>query len=501
MSNKCIGKNCLLNQKVTIQGAAHRLIMSTKLDDQFGTIRGLVDAAGVSLDLNQSNNRKLLDDPALERGLVRALDSAYSLASKSGMLSEVQDAANKAGTSFAYDGNTIARLSANLGKSEYDASQVIPSFQAKNFLHPDAAYNGDVAPIPAVPSNLEEAAAQVFTSTKNKPPKFFQYPVDAIYLEDGLGAQDYMKIERFEYSAPNASVAADLSKIFTDGLTRSVQTRKFIGSVRLPIPNDLQTSQGMNWGQGTANIVEAGTFMTARDEISKTFSKQQNVFDLIRNGLQNITKVGQTFANEVQTAGGDVNTAISGQIAKILLSKVNINVDPAQFIARKNGQVLNPNMELLFSGPKLRQFVFKYEFAPNNEEDAKQANSISKFFKEGMTPLKTGTGIFIGSPDIFRISYFNGQERIRALPIHKMCALTNIGFNYTDGGVYQSYADPKSISQPVRTTMMLSFTELTPIFRDDYKLGENRTASTEDLIRFQGPLMGTNKITEEDIGF
>jgi hypothetical protein len=158
-------------------------------------------------------------------------------------------------------------------------------------------------------------------------------------------------------------------------------------------------------------------------------------------------------------------------------------------------------MELLFSGPKLRQFVFKYEFAPNSEEDAKQANRISRFFKEGMTPMKTGTGIFIGSPDIFRISYFNGQRRIRALPIHKMCALTNIGFNYTDGGVYQSYADSTTISQPVRTTMMLSFTELTPIFRDDYKLGEDRTASTEDLLRFQGPLMGDNKITEEDIGF
>tara|TARA_A100001201_G_scaffold75331_1_gene68164 strand:- start:674 stop:922 length:249 start_codon:yes stop_codon:yes gene_type:complete len=82
-----------------------------------------------------------------------------------------------------------------------------------------------------------------------------------------------------------------------------------------------------------------------------------------------------------------------------------------------------------------------------------------------------------------------------------MCALTNIGFNYTDGGVYQSYADSTTISQPVRTTMMLSFTELTPIFRDDYKLGEDRTASTEDLLRFQGPLMGDNKITEEDIGF
>ena len=498
MSNKCIGKRCLLNQKVTISGAAHRLLMSTKLDDQFGTIRGLVDAAGVSLDLNQSNNRKLLNDPAVERGLVRALDSAYFLASKSGMLSEIQDAANKSGASFAYDGNSLNRLTKNLGKDEYDVSQVIPSFQAKNFVHPDAAYNGDVMPIPVVPFDPEEAAAPVFTSTKGKPPEFLQYPHDALYKE---GAQDYMKIERFEYSAPNASVAADLSKIFTDGLTRSVQTQKFIGGVRLPIPNDLQSSQGMNWGQGTANIVEAGAFMAAQSELSSAMTGEKNLFDFIASGLQNVQKAGETLLEQAQNSGGGVDQALSGQIAKMLLSKVGINVDPAQFIARKNGQVLNPNMELLFSGPKLRQFVFKYEFAPNSEEDAKKVNRISRFFKEGMTPLKVGNGIFIGSPDLFRVSYFNGQQRIRALPIHKMCALTNIGFNYTDGGVYQSYGDPNSISQPVRTTMMLSFTELTPIFRDDYKLGEDRTASTEDLLRFQGPLMGSNKITEEDIGF
>lgn len=497
MSNKCIGKNCLLNQKVTIQGAAHRLIMSSKLDDQFGTIRGLVDAAGTSLDLNQSINRKLLDDSAVNRGMIRAIDSAFDLARKQGLSTELQEAANLSGASFALDGNSLSRLTANLGKDEYDVSQVIPSFQAKNFIHPDAAYNGDVVPIPVVPPVAEEAAAKVFTSTKGEPPPFYQYPHDALYDK---GAQDYMKIERFEYSAPNPSVATDLSKIFTDGLTRSVQTQKFIGGVRLPIPNDLQASQGMNWGQGTANIVEAGAFIKAQSELSEVFSGGKSVSQFITDGLADIMSTGKTLAQGT-TSGGDVNTAISGQIAKLLLSKVGINVDPAQFIARKNGQVLNPNMELLFSGPKLRQFVFKYEFAPNSEEDAKQANRISRFFKEGMTPMKTGTGIFIGSPDIFRISYFNGQQRIRALPIHKMCALTNIGFNYTDGGVYQSYGDPNSISQPVRTTMMLSFTELTPIFRDDYKLGEDRTASTEDLLRFQGPLMGSNKITEEDIGF
>lgn len=501
MSNKCIGKICLLNQKVTISGAAHRLLMSTKLDDQFGTIRGLVDAAGVSLDLNQSNNRKLLDDSAVERGLIRALDSAYSIASKSGMLSEVQDAANKSGASFAFDGNNIARLAANFGNSEYDVSQVIPSFQAGNFIHPDAGVNGDVMPLPVIPfpEDGDTPAASLPEGDNNKLPPVLQYPHDALYDK---GAQDYMKIERFKYSPPNAKAATDLKTIFTQGLTRSTQAQTYVGSVYLPIPNDLQSSQGMNWGEGSANMLEAGAFMAAQEQIASTMKGDQNLVGFLGKTLQDIAGVGANFAKAAGEGSG-TNQAIAGQVAKLLLSKVGINVDPAQFIARKDGQVLNPNMELLFSGPKLRNFVFKYDFAPNSEDDAMKVNKISRFFKQGMTPSRVGpgAGVFIASPDIFRVSYFNGDARIRSLPIHKLCALTNIGFNYTDGGVYQSYADGNSISQPVRTVMMLNFTELTPIFGDDYDLGESRTKATEDLIQQTGPLSGPNKINEYDIGF
>ena len=81
-----------------------------------------------------------------------------------------------------------------------------------------------------------------------------------------------------------------------------------------------------------------------------------------------------------------------------------------------------------------------------------------------------------------------------------MCALTAVEFDYTPDNVYQSYDDPSAISQPVRTSMALSFTELTPIFEGDYSAYDKSesirdlSASIDENDRFDG-------LSDDDIGF
>jgi len=163
---------------------------------------------------------------------------------------------------------------------------------------------------------------------------------------------------------------------------------------------------------------------------------------------------------------GTLLTALAAQYG---LSKVGINVDPAQFITRATGTTINPNLELLFGGPKLRNFSLSFEFAPDNQTDATNARRIIRFFKQGMAPKRLGENlIFIGSPNVFRVKYKNGNRDIKGINAHKICALTTCEVNYTPDGVYQSYDDPQAVSQPVKTIMTLSFTELTPIFASDY---------------------------------
>ena len=109
-----------------------------------------------------------------------------------------------------------------------------------------------------------------------------------------------------------------------------------------------------------------------------------------------------------------------------------------------------------------------------------------------MAPKKNNDNlIFIGSPNVFRVRYLNGSRRIKGLNSYKICALTACEVNFTPEGVYQSYDDERAVSQPVRTTMTLSFTELTPIFESDY-LSEDDPSVVDAAL---GPF------TPDDIGF
>ena len=69
--------------------------------------------------------------------------------------------------------------------------------------------------------------------------------------------------------------------------------------------------------------------------------------------------------------------------------------------------------------------------------------------------------------------------------MHKICALTTCEINYAPDNVYQSYEDTVAGSQPIRSTMTLNFTELTPIFESDYResvADAGFDPATEDLF-------------------
>ena len=112
------------------------------------------------------------------------------------------------------------------------------------------------------------------------------------------------------------------------------------------------------------------------------------------------------------------------------------------------------------------------------------------------------SSLFLGSPNVFRIAYMNKSRRIKGLNIIKICALTSCQIDFTPDNTYQSYEDTSAFSQPVRSTMALTFNELTPIFRDDYGDDENsgfvRDPSLEDL---DTNITGDNSISDTDIGF
>ena len=134
-------------------------------------------------------------------------------------------------------------------------------------------------------------------------------------------------------------------------------------------------------------------------------------------------------------------------------------------LTRTTGAVTNPNLELLFNGPSLRTFSFQFLLAPRSEKEAKTIIQILRFFKQGMSPIRTKSRLFLKSPHTFQLSYRNskGGEH-KYLNKFKECALGTFGVNYTPNGNYSTYEDGVMTAYQ----MSMTFRELNPIYNDDY---------------------------------
>jgi hypothetical protein len=333
-----------------------------------------------------------------------------------------------------------------------------------------------------------------------------QYPAYAHYHSRGRPAQDHMKIDMFQYKAPQDDFlkgyfeddAPDAKEnktneksgvgereenkfveTVTGGLSRGSNIKKYLGTVKMPIPNQLTTANGVSWGEGRANAFEAASFLGAFGGLRNLISGDKNVGNLLSGAAGTM---GDIFGKFTGGQAPDANTLLASAAARAALASININTDPNQFITRATGKAINPNLELLFSGPKLRSFQFSFQFAPQNPDDALVTRKIMRFFKQGMLPSRAvSSDLFLMSPNVFRLAFMNGSQKIRSLNSFKLCALTTCQINFTPDNIYQAYDDPSVTSQPVRSQMTLGFTELTPIFHDDYDFTEGARASVLDL--------------------
>ena len=100
------------------------------------------------------------------------------------------------------------------------------------------------------------------------------------------------------------------------------------------------------------------------------------------------------------------NPLVKDYFAAQAVSAVGGNVSAADVLARGSGQVLNPNMELLFKGPTIRNFSFTFKFTPRFQKEAQTVRTIIKAFKRNMAPEGSGAAM-IKTPKVFEIQYLS----------------------------------------------------------------------------------------------
>ncbi len=223
--------------------------------------------------------------------------------------------------------------------------------------------------------------------------------------------------------------------------------------ILLPIPQQISDALAVSYSEDSLNPLQAvglqGThaFLEGGPGVG---------LDLVR-GLTNTKFEGLDE--------GTVKTIQSGLAAKALNS-LGANVSGNSVISRATGQILQSNLELLFSGVTLRSFPFTFDFTPRDQTEAREVMSIIRLLKSSMVPKKgKPSSLFISSPKIFQLEYVTGQTEHPFLNKFKICSLAQMNVNYTASGTYATYPD----GTPVHIQVLCEFKEINPIYAEDYE--------------------------------
>lgn len=282
-----------------------------------------------------------------------------------------------------------------------------------------------------------------------------------MYPKDISENQDIIRIDVVEYLPRKLST---VSKFTFDPRYdyKSPQKEEILkGSIFLPIQPNLSDKNSVNWsgddsmnafellaaGVAASGIIGQGGQMV--DDIIKVIESQQGP----DKKISETAKVGlRALLARAATPGGSGN----------------------MFLSRLKGAVMNPNMELLFSNPNLRNFSLNFKFVPRSQAESEEVIKIIRVLKEYSAVQRGVLDLFLKAPHVFQIRYairrFNKDGKIDivehpAINKMKLCALQTVSVDYIPDGTYATRSDGGMTAYQ----MSLQFGELEPIYADDYK--------------------------------
>ena len=225
--------------------------------------------------------------------------------------------------------------------------------------------------------------------------------------------------------------------------------KRSIGSVTLPVPTSVSDQNAASWGEDTMN---AGQMMAS--------SIAMEAIDPTKEG---------GGAVEMTAKGIDAANIGGGESVKKALKQYFVGqaTGVKGILARTEGKIINPNMELIFNGPQLRPFNFTWKMSPRSEAESIVIKKIIRMFKQSMAPQRGEAQLFLKSPNTYKLQFIHAATRKEHdfLPLIKECAMTGFNVNYTPDGNYATYRN----SAMVAVELTFTFKELEPIFNNDYE--------------------------------
>ena len=279
--------------------------------------------------------------------------------------------------------------------------------------------------------------------TENDIKNTYQYP-----LQEIGNKQDYLLIRVYERRPQNSSFSNELPGVVDaqlpggetvkaikmpgritmmddrfridstpkNGVESNLTTlQKDMKHIYLPIPQSVSDSLAVSYAEDTLNPL------------------QGLGLQLVEKGITDPGEVGSA-AMELLKGAGALGSAIDSRVEKLVasalsgvaLNQLGANVNPMTMITRSSGQILQSNLELLFSGVTLRSFPFTFDFVPRSKTEADEVKGIIRVLKRAVVPKNGRQAVFINAPSQFHFEYKSGMNTHPFLNKFKVGVLSTI---------------------------------------------------------------------------
>ena len=248
-------------------------------------------------------------------------------------------------------------------------------------------------------------------------------------------------------------------------------------SVMLPMPQDLSTESNQQWqGKQFTATGRAAVAALAAGNFSFASSVVQNIAG---NAAAIQTALTSSVLNSIPGVGGNLEfNDISGST---------------------RGVVINPNAELLYDAPEMREVGMIFRLVPRNYDESVEIREIVRMFRQASMPSwgsedvdlvsgqKDQTGNFnfgdmnnwIHVPKLCKFTFMTGSNANKHIIQYKPCAISGVEVNYTPDGTWSSHTNPNQDvsvevtpgSPPTAVELRLNFMETKLIYADEVARG------------------------------
>mgnify|MGYP001157230524 CR=1 FL=1 len=290
---------------------------------------------------------------------------------------------------------------------------------------------------------------------------------------------DYVSIDFYNYQPPfgnipntNTDVASageegnNTSQIYENyhhsiGDNALKEKAKGYRSILLFMPEDVQAQFGANWGGQGIGVGQA------------------NFASMIGTKTK-LKDIGDMWGGTWEAGKGGLKIGGYNLAKTMMNASMGGHLTTDQLMGGVSGQIINPNVELMYAAPELRGMTLNFKMMARSPQEGRDIFTICQTMKKAMLPSWGGdvkgmgrSGALLTIPKIVSVKFMTGNKLNPYVTQYKPCAITNVNINYTPDGSYATYED----GSPVATMLQVQFKELKLVFEDEIPLSDVPIAS------------------------